>query len=82
MPPYSWKSALRTTVPIRLPEAEPDADDDGERQTDAVVVDALETGASELIDVRQTAHTSQPELCVEVHVLGEYFPRNARGRCT
>src|SRR5262245_1220263 len=50
-------------------EPEPQADDDGERQAGAVVVDLGEAGAHERIDVRQPADVAQPELRRQVHLL-------------
>src|SRR4249919_2044209 len=53
-----------------LLESKPYAYHDRKRQPGAVVVDAREVGADELIDVGQTADMPQPELRVEVHLVG------------
>src|SRR4030095_2664391 len=55
---------------LALFEPEPNADDDRERQSCAVVIEAVEARADELIDLRESADATQPELRVEIQLAG------------
>src|SRR4051794_18420117 len=50
-------------------EAESQANDDRKRQTSAVVVDVVEVGPSERVDLSHAADVPQPQLDVDIHLL-------------
>src|SRR3954466_10106257 len=52
-------------------EADADADDDRKGQPARIVVDVVEAGADELVDLRESADVAKADLRVEIELVGE-----------